>query len=329
MYIYFNLSKNFYLLFKITVWTSTRAGIRLYSRKTMKNQTSKISGTLAAFLAYGMWGLFPLYWKMLKSVEPLQILSHRIFWAAVFCLILLGASKQLSRIGELFRSPRKVLRVAACAIVVTANWGIYIWAVNSGRITESALGYYINPLLSVAFGVLFFRERADVWTKAAVSVAALAIFAAAVIYGSVPWVSLLLAVTFAGYGALKKQLALDPLLGLTIETLMVAPLAFGYLAIRQFQGTGAIFNASLLVTALLILAGAVTAIPLLFFAKAANSISLQKMGFIQYVSPTGQLFLGLVVFHEKPTSALLVAFAGVIAAVLMYVLTRKRVAEKA
>ena len=150
----------------------------------MKNQTSKVSGTLAAFLAYGMWGLFPLYWKMLKSVEPLQILSHRILWAAVFCLILLGATKQLGMIGELFKSPRKVLRVAACAIVVTANWGIYIWAVNSGRITESALGYYINPLLSVAFGVLFFRERADVWTKAAVSVAALAILAARIISSS-------------------------------------------------------------------------------------------------------------------------------------------------
>jgi len=213
------------------------------------------------------------------------------------------------------------------ALAVTINWGLYFCAVNSGRVTESALGYYINPLLSVAMGVIFFREKADRWTKIAVSVAAASIIGAAIAYGSVPWESLLLASSFAVYGALKKRLGSEPLLGLTVETLVVAPFALIFLVARHAAGAGSFVNGGALATILLVFSGFVTAIPLLFFAYAANTITLQRIGFIQYVSPTCQLFLGIVVYGEKPTAALIVAFVGVLFAVLLYLLTRKKASQ--
>ncbi|MFA5851327.1 MAG: EamA family transporter RarD [Spirochaetales bacterium] len=289
-----------------------------------KAETSR-AGTFAAFAAYGMWGAFPIYWKLLSSVEPFQILAHRIIWAGVFCFVLMAMKGRLLEIATLARNGKRLLAVILSSAVVTANWGLYIWAVNTGRITESALGYYINPLLSIAFGVLFFKEKADRWTRIAVAVAVASILGAAVVYGSVPWISLILAFTFAVYGALKKFLGFEPLLGLTAETLAAAPFALIFLIERQSAGLGSFWNAGLASTILLMLAGVATAIPLLLFAAAANSISLQKMGFIQYVSPSCMLFLGIVVFGEKPSSALLLAFAGVIFSVLLYVFTRKRV----
>ncbi len=295
-----------------------------YQSKHRHTRSPETGGTLAAFVAYGMWGLFPLYWKQLKHVESMQILAHRILWAAVFCLILMLVWKRFSEIGKLLRQKRKFFIVFLASIVVTSNWGLYIWAVNIGRVVESALGYYINPLVSVLLGALFFKERVDPWTKLAVALASLGIVGAAVFYGSVPWVSLLLAVTFAIYGALKKRVGIEPLISLAVETFIAAPFALAFLLSRQATGAGAFWNAGAPTTILLVMAGVVTAVPLFFFAQAANSISLQKMGFIQYVSPCGQLFIGVVIYGEKPTAALLMAFAGVISAVIIYVFTRKR-----
>jgi chloramphenicol-sensitive protein RarD len=296
------------------------------SNKQHKRSPETI-GTLAAFAAYGMWGLFPLYWKQLKHVESMQILAHRIVWAGVFCLILMIAWKRFSEIGKLLKQKKKFFLVFLASIVVTSNWGLYIWAVNIGKVAESALGYYINPLVSVLLGALFFKERVDPWTRLAVALAAAGIVGAAILYGSVPWVSLSLAVSFAVYGALKKRVGIDPLISLAVETFIAAPFALAFLFFRQAAGAGAFWNDGVLTTILLIMAGVITAIPLFFFAQAANSISLQKMGFIQYVSPCGQLFIGIVIYGEKPTAALLMAFGGVISAVLIYVSTRKRIAR--
>ncbi|HWR12786.1 MAG TPA: EamA family transporter RarD [Rectinemataceae bacterium] len=289
-----------------------------------KKAKASRAGTLAAFAAYGMWGLFPLFWKQLSSVEPLQILMHRIIWAAGFCLLLMVAKGRLQEILGLFRNRKRFLLAILSSLMVTANWGLYIWAVNTGRVMESALGYYINPLLSVILGALFFKEETDRWTRAAVIVATASIVGAAIAYGSVPWVSILLGLSFAFYGALKKRLALEPLLGLTVETLVAVPVALAFLFARQAAGAGSYWNAGVYVTFLLTFSGIITAVPLLCFAAAANSITLQKMGFIQYVSPTSQLFLGLAVFGERPSPALIVAFAGVIIAVFLYVFSRKK-----
>ena len=287
---------------------------------------SAVSGTIAALGAYVMWGLFPLYWRSLASVPSTQILANRIVWAAAFCLILLASQRRLGEIVRLVKNWRTFLAVAAVSCVITTNWGLYIWAINSNHALEASLGYYINPLFSILLGAVFFSEKVDRWTRVAVAVATATIVGVAIAYGSVPWISIALGLSFAIYAALKKRLHLDPLLGLTVETLVAAPFAIIYLAARQAAGLGSLWNGGPLVTALLVLAGVATALPLFCFAAAANSISLQKIGFLQYVSPTLQLFLAIFAFRETPSPALFAAFGGVIVAVLIYLLSRKKAA---
>ncbi len=281
-------------------------------------------GSLAAFAAYLLWGLFPIYWKRLSGVESLQILAHRILWSAAFTVTALLVTRRLGSLRELFRSRRRALYAAAASVLITINWGTYIWAVNSGHITESSLGYYINPLVSVALGAIFFREKLDRWTSWAVGIAAVGVAAASIVMGSVPWISLVLATSFGFYGLVKKKAGLQPLAGLAAETLFVAPLAIAFLAFRHATGAGAFGGGDAVATAMLFLAGLVTAVPLLCFAAAANRISLTRMGFIQYVSPTLQFVLGVFAFGETVTAPMKVAFVAVIAALLLYGFTRGR-----
>lgn len=290
--------------------------------ETRASRFSQKQGLASAIGAYGLWGIFPLYWKLLSSVSPLQILAHRILWAAVFCLLLLLARKEMSSLGAALKDPRKRMLVGAAGLLVTVNWGMYIYAVNSGHVLETALGYYINPLLSVALGAMLFREHIDRWTSISVGIALAGIVAAGVLYGRVPWISLILAITFALYGAVKKGLGLAPITSLALETFSVAPLAFAFLAAMHAQGVGSFGNKGLGVTALLALSGVVTAVPLLLFGVAATSISLQLIGFIQYLTPTSQLLLGLFLYKEKPNAAVVAAFVGVLVAVVIFAVTR-------
>lgn len=297
--------------------------------ETRTGRFSQKQGLFAAIGAYGLWGIFPLYWKLLSSVLPLQILAHRILWAAVFCLMLLLARKEMSSLGVALKDPRKRVLVGAAGLLVTVNWGMYIYAVNSGHVLETALGYYINPLLSVALGAMLFREHIDRWTRIAVGIALVGIVAAGILYGRVPWISLILAITFALYGAVKKGLGLAPITSLALETFSVAPLAFAFLAVMHAQGAGSFGNAGLRVTALLALSGVVTAVPLLLFGAAAISISLQLIGFIQYLTPTSQLLLGLFLYKEKPNAAVVAAFVAVLVAVVIFAVTRFKKGEPA
>ncbi|MDQ7795322.1 MAG: EamA family transporter RarD [Spirochaetia bacterium] len=297
--------------------------------ETRTGRFSQKQGLFAAIGAYGLWGIFPLYWKLLSSVLPLQILAHRILWAAVFCLMLLLARKEMSSLGVALKDPRKRVLVGAAGLLVTVNWGMYIYAVNSGHVLETALGYYINPLLSVALGAMLFREHIDRWTRIAVGIALVGIVAAGILYGQVPWISLMLAITFALYGAVKKGLGLAPITSLALETFSVAPLAFAFLAVMHAQGAGSFGNAGLRVTALLALSGVVTAVPLLLFGAAAISISLQLIGFIQYLTPTSQLLLGLFLYKEKPNAAIIAAFVAVLVAVVIFAVTRFKKREAA
>ena len=290
--------------------------------ETRIGRFSQKHGLFAAIGAYGLWGIFPLYWKLLSSVAPLQILAHRIIWAAVFCLILLLARKEMSSLGAALKNPRKRVLVGAAGLLVTVNWGMYIYAVNTGHVLETALGYYINPLLSVALGAMLFREHIDRWTRIAVGIALVGIVAAGVLYGRVPWISLILAITFALYGAVKKALGLAPITSLALETFSVALLACVFLAVMHAQGAGSFGKAGLRVTVLLALSGVVTAVPLLLFGVAATSISLQLIGFIQYLTPTSQLLLGLFLYKEKPNAAVVAAFAAVLVAVVIFVVSR-------
>jgi chloramphenicol-sensitive protein RarD len=279
-------------------------------------------GTLAAFAAYGLWGLFPVYWKLLKSVEPLQILCHRVVWAAVLTIAALAATRRLGALASLFRDRRRAPFAIGASILITVNWGLYIWAVNSSHVTESSLGYYINPLVSVALGAAFFRDRLDKWTVAAVVVAAIGVIVASVMMRSLPWISLSLALSFGLYGLVKKKAGAEPLVGLAAETLVASPFALAFLAARHAAGAGSFGGSDAAVTALLFLAGAVTAIPLLCFAAAANRITLTRMGFIQYVSPTLQLALGVLAYGERVGAPMVVAFSTVVAAGSIYAFTR-------
>jgi rarD protein len=290
----------------------------------MNDDTSAQSklGTALAFAAYTMWGLFPIYWKRLSGVESLQILCHRILWALLFTLLSLVVVGKLGELKLLFRERRRFVYASLSAILITANWGIYIWAVNSGHVTESSLGYYINPLVSVALGAIFFRDRMDKWTVAAVSVAAAGVAAASIMMGSLPWISLALALSFGLYGLVKKKAGLPPLVALAAETLIASPFALAFLVARHAAGAGGFGGADGIATLMLVLAGPVTAIPLLCFASAANRITLTRMGFIQYVSPSLQLGLGLFVYKERLTAPMSVAFATVVAAVAIYAISR-------
>jgi len=281
-------------------------------------------GTAVAFATYGMWGLLPLYWKQLHEVDPLQIICHRVVWALLFAFLVLAARGRLGALAAIYRDRRRRGAAIAGGILIAANWGIYIWAVNAGFIAESALGYYINPLLSIALGALFFKESFDRFTAWAVAIAAVGVAAASIMMGVPPWISLVLALTFALYGAVKKKAGFDPVEGLAAETLAVAPLALAYLAAEHLAGRGALGGPGLKPNLMLVLSGVVTAIPLLCFGYASNRITLQRMGFVQYLSPSIQLVLGLVVYGEKLTPPLAVAFASVIAAAALYATTRRR-----
>ncbi len=269
-----------------------------------------------------MWGLFPLYWKRLAGIDPLQILAHRIVWAAVFTLGILAMAGRLKGLVVVIRNGRRAAALAASAVLVTMNWGIYIWAVNNGHVTESSLGYYINPLLSVALGTLFLGERLDLWTRWAVGFASLGVAVASVMLGGPPWISLSLAASFALYGYVKKRVGLDPMTGLAAETLFLAPVALAYLVVEHVSGRGSFGAGDHVATFMLAFSGVVTAVPLLCFASAANKITLTRMGFIQFISPSCQLALSLFLYHERLTLPLAVAFSTVIIAVALYAATR-------
>lgn len=286
-------------------------------------------GTLAAVGAYLMWGLLPVYWKQLSSVDAFQILCHRILWAAALTLVLLAVQGRLGELWALFRDRRRAGYAVAASALISLNWGTYIWAVNMNHVSESSLGYYINPLVSVALGALFFHETMDGRTKAAVAVASLGVALASVLAGSLPWVALVLAISFGLYGLVKKKAGLEPLLGLAAETLIAFPFALLFVAFRHSQGLGAFGQGPGMRTFLLAFSGVVTALPLLCFASAANKISMTRLGFIQYLSPSLMLVLGLLVYGEPLHLPMLVAFASVLVAVALYTIPVGRKRAKA
>lgn len=295
-------------------------------REEKPKRGSLAIGTLFGLGAYAMWGLFPIYWKQLASVDALQILAHRVAWSFALTAALSVLLGRLPELKALARDRKRLLMMLAAGVLVTANWGIYIWAVNASRIVESSMGYYLNPLVSVLMGALIFREKIDRGMIVACSVAGAGILIQVVSYGKLPWVALSLALTFATYGAIKKAVGLSAIAGLAAETSAVFPFALAFLIVRHAAGEGALFSQTPLVTVLLILAGAVTAVPLMFYAEGINRIPFSRMGFLQYVSPTLQLSLGVLAYGETVSGAKAVSFAFILCALLIFALTRKKAA---
>jgi len=276
------------------------------------------TGVWYALGAYVLWGLLPVYWKALQHVPAREILAHRILWSFAFLALLVRARGTWSTLATSARSRRTLRLYSGAAVVLTINWLTYIWAVNTDRIVDTSLGYYINPLLSVCLGVAFFRERLRPLQWCAVGLAAVSVVYLTVAHGSLPWVALVLAGSFGVYGLVKKLAPLGALHGLMIETALLAPPALGYLTILGVRGDGAFGYGGAKTTLLLTTAGVVTALPLLLFATAARRVSLTTMGILQYVSPTCGLLLGVAVYHEPFTRARQVAFGLIWVALLLY-----------
>ncbi|MFB7607848.1 EamA family transporter RarD [Streptomyces gardneri] len=245
-----------------------------------------------------MWGLVPLFWPLLKPAGAVEILAHRMVWSLVFVGIALLALRRWSWIPELVRSPRKLALITVAAAVISVNWGLYIWSVNTGRVVEASLGYFINPLVTIALGVLVLKERLRPAQWAAVGVGFAAVLVLAIGYGQPPWISLVLASSFAIYGLVKKKLNLGGLESLAAETAVQFLPALGYLVWLGTQGTLAFGSEGAGHAALLVSTGIVTAVPLVCFGAAAIRVPLSTLGLLQYLAPTFQFLLGVLYFHE-------------------------------
>jgi len=277
------------------------------------------SGVLYALAAYLSWGVLPLYWKILARIDALQILSSRVVFSLLFVWILL-AFKKKPLWPRLLADTKRLRALLLSALLISANWGLYIWAVNSGHTVQASLGYYINPLFNVLLGLLFFKERLPAVQWIAFALALGGIILLTLFSGVFPWISFILALTFGLYGLAKKTVAVDSLEALGSETLLMTPFALGILFWQGSQGTGA-FSISPLFSLLLVASGIVTAIPLFAFAQGAKRLPLSTLGFIQFVSPTLQLIMGVLLFKEPFPARNLIAFALVWSGLILYVLS--------
>jgi chloramphenicol-sensitive protein RarD len=272
-----------------------------------KNRSEYSLGLLFGVSAYVMWGLFPLYWPLLEPANPWEIVSHRAVWTLVFCLAVLALSRQLRSTLAILRNPKTLLGLCTTTVLISINWITYIWATNNGHVVEAALGYYINPLIIIAFGVILLREKMRPLQWLAVAIAAIGVGILTFDYGRLPWVAISLALSWGTYGLVKKKLGLGALDGLAIETLIsLIPYGF-YLLYLGHQGTGQFGHAPLL-TFLLISAGAVTAIPLLLFNGSTTRLPYSTIGLLQYITPTIQFSIGVWLRHEDMPTARWIGF---------------------
>lgn len=257
------------------------------------------AGLVYGFAAYGMWGLFPLYWPLLEPSGALEILAHRMVWSLVVVAVILLALRRWAWIGELVRQPRRLALVALAAAVVSVNWGMYIWGVNSGHVVETALGYFINPLVTIALGVLVLHERLRPAQWAAVGVGVAAVVVLTIGYGRLPWIALSLALSFGVYGLAKKKIAMGGLESLAAETSVQFLPAFCFLMVLGARGDSTFTHHGAGHASLLAACGLVTAVPLVFFGMSATRLPLSTIGLMQYLAPVFQFVIGLVHFHEK------------------------------
>jgi chloramphenicol-sensitive protein RarD len=266
-------------------------------------------GVLYGIAAYSMWGLFPLYWPLLKPSSPLEILAHRMAWSLVAVVAILAVRRHWSWVRQLLRTPRKLGLLTFAAAIITVNWGVYIYAVNTGHVVEGALGYFINPLVSVLFGVFLLKERLRRWQWVAVGLGALAVVVLTLDYGRLPWIALVLAVSFGTYGLVKKTAQVGAAESMTVETLVLLLPALGYLVYLNQQG-GATFGSAGAGHALLMAgAGVITAVPLLCFTSAAIRVPLTTIGLLQYIAPVLQFLCGVFIVHETMPASRWAGFA--------------------
>lgn len=290
-------------------------------------------GVLLGATAYFLWGVLPAYWKVLAHVPAFELLANRIVWSLVVLGIVLTLGRNWGWLRETLANRGAVLRFGLASLLLGLNWLVYIWAVNAGYLVEASLGYFINPLVNVALGVIFLGERLRLVQWVAIALAAIGVLYLTFVYGQPPWIALTLAFSFGTYGLLKKQSVLNSLEGLSFEIMFLFVPALEVVLYQEFVGVGgltvSIERSNWLAVAFLLFSGVITVVPLLFFASAARQIPLSTLGLLQYIAPTLQFIMGVFVFGELFTRTQLVGFLFIWGALLIYsvegVLERRRV----
>lgn len=261
-----------------------------------------LAGVLYAGTAFLVWGLSPLYWKAMQRVPALEIATHRVVWSFVFLMGLTLVQRRLGELKAVLKTPRTLLILTLTTLLVTGNWFLYIWAVNAGYILQASLGYYINPLVNVLLGMVFLKERLRRPQALAVLLAAAAVLLRTVSLGQLPWVALILGFSFGFYGLIRKVAPVNPLVGLTVETLLLTGPGIAYLVFLDSRGDAALFHIGRSLDALLLGTGVFTAVPLLCFNLGARRINLSTVGLMQYIAPSGMFLLAVLVYGEPFTA---------------------------
>lgn len=267
---------------------------------------------------YILWGLLPVFWKLLHTVSSFYVLASRVIWSLLFCSIIILIKGELNNVKKVFHSRKETLFLVACGIMVTINWGSYILAVNSGNIIECSLAYYMNPIISILLGVLIFHEKLDKIQWLAVLMAALGVLIPLVYYGKFPYFTLIIGGSFAIYGAMKKKVTASSELSIFMETLFIAPIAVIFIIYSESKGIGAVGHIAASKYFLFPLCGAITSIPLLLFATGIKKTPLSLSGIFMYINPTLQLLVGVILYKEKFTNTNLLTFSFILFALLLF-----------
>lgn len=293
------------------------------------NKNNEIrTGAIYAGFSYLLWGLLPIYWKLLENINATEILANRVFWSFFFMVIVLLITKKwglfIHTIKGFTKNQKQMYALIIASLLISVNWFIYIWAVNNHHMIDASLGYYINPLVSVLLGMIVLKEKLTIYQYISFGLAAIGVIIATISYGQFPWIAIVLAVSFGLYGLAKKLINVDSAVGLTLETLVVAPISAIYIGWLFINGSNALLSINIGTDLLLLGAGAATAVPLLYFAKGAQKIPLSLLGFLQYIAPTLTLLLGVFAYNEHFSKLQLLAFMFIWSALTLYSLSKTK-----
>lgn len=286
----------------------------------MKQSNNPIKGYILAILSYTIWGILPLYWKQLSSCTPLEILANRIIGSFIFLFVIILITKKKGFI-EYLKDPKKRVALILTGVLLTINWFIFIVAVNSNHVVEASLGYYINPIISVLLGMIVLKEKMNKIQTLALIFAFCGVTYMTVSYGKFPWISIVLATTFALYGLLKKMHGLDSILSLMGEVMIILPIMIAYTTILWFKGENQLFAGDMKVVLFILFSGVVTVVPLYLFSEGTHRIALSSVGFLQYIAPTMMLLIGVFVYGEAFTYTHKISFAFIWVAVILYAIS--------
>ena len=282
------------------------------------NEEKPIFGAGAAFLAFSFWGIFPVFFKAVSQIPAFEILAHRVLWTVVFLAVIILFKKNLKKVRAVFQNRKLLITLFISSLLVTTNWLVFIWAVINDRVLESSLGYFINPLINVALGMLFLREKLRNWQWIAVGISAIGVGNLIWQHGTIPWVAISVSISFGLYGLVRKIAIVDAVSGLFVETILVMPPMLAYLIYISLDGSGSFNLSNLKIMSLLITAGLITAIPLLLFVIATKNLKLSTVGFFQYIAPTAHFLFAVYLYNEPFTDTHKITFCLIWFALAIY-----------